>query len=97
VLHKPAPISSNDPTIAYKKRTGAWMFLLYALVYAGFVGINVVNPLAMETPVVGGLNLAVTYGFGLIVLALVMALIYNRLCGDRERASRVDDTAERVG
>jgi hypothetical protein len=29
------------------------------------------------------LNLAVVYGFGLIVFALILALIYNRACGRR--------------
>ncbi len=33
----------------------------------------------------GGLNLAVVYGFGLIIFALVLALIYSRACGRREK------------
>jgi uncharacterized membrane protein (DUF485 family) len=39
----------------------------------------------METIVLGGLNLAVVYGFGLIVFALILALIYSLACGRREK------------
>ena len=39
----------------------------------------------MEAVVFGGLNLAVVYGFGLIVFALFLALIYNRACGRMEK------------
>jgi uncharacterized membrane protein (DUF485 family) len=61
------------------------MFILYALIYAGFVVLNLVHPGSMETIVFGGLNLAVVYGFGLIVFALILALIYNLACGRREK------------
>ena len=39
----------------------------------------------MEKIVFGGLNLAVVYGFGLIIFALILALIYSRACGRREK------------
>jgi uncharacterized membrane protein (DUF485 family) len=86
MLHEPAAQGGEDYASGYKMRVGVLMFLLYAAVYAGFVAINVVKPVLMETRVVFGLNLAVVYGFGLIILALVLALIYNRLCAARERA-----------
>lgn len=60
------------------------MFLVYALVYAGFVAINVTAPLAMEREIVLGLNLAVVYGFFLIVFALALALVYTRMCSVKE-------------
>ena len=37
------------------------------------------------TEIVAGLNLAVVYGFGLIVLAMILALIYNWLCTRKEK------------
>jgi uncharacterized membrane protein (DUF485 family) len=85
MLHQPAASSGKDPSSAFKARVGVWMFIVYALVYAGFVAINVVDPLAMEAVVTGGLNLAVVYGMGLIVIALVLALIYDRMCSNHER------------
>ena len=84
--HEPAPDSGPDPASGYKTRLGVAMFLVYTLVYAGFVLVNVATEgRAMQTIVFKGLNLAVVYGMGLIVLALVMALIYNAMCTRRER------------
>jgi uncharacterized membrane protein (DUF485 family) len=80
MLHEPAAKTGKDPATGYKTRLGAWMFVLYALVYGGFVAINLIEPAAMETIVGGGLNLAVVYGFGLIAFALILAVIYNALC-----------------
>lgn len=85
MLHEPAAKSAPDPAFLYKRRLGAWMFVLYALIYAGFVVINLVRPGAMEAIVLGGLNLAVVYGFGLIAFALLLALVYNRACGRMEK------------
>ena len=85
MLHKPAVKEGKDFASAYKQRLGAWMFLLYAAVYAAFVAINVTSPLAMEKTIIFGLNLAVVYGFGLIIFALVLALIYNHACAVREK------------
>ena len=85
MFHGPAVDGGKDYAIAYKMRIGVWMFLLYALIYAGFVIINVMNPVMMESVVVIGLNLAVVYGFGLIIFALILALIYNSLCTKKEQ------------
>ena len=85
MLHEPAGRSGPDRASAYKMRLGAVMFLLYGLIYSGFVAINVVNPTLMETPSLLGMNLACVYGFGLIVLALVLALIYNHMCTAKEK------------
>lgn len=56
------------------------MFLVYALFYAGFVLINLFSPATMALVVAFGLNLATVYGMLLIVVALILALIYDRLC-----------------
>ena len=85
MLHEPAVSSDVDAVIGYKMRVGVRMFLFYALVYGGFVIINVVNPVAMESTVFLGLNLAVVYGMGLIALAFVLALIYTRICARKEQ------------
>ena len=92
MLHEPAQPMGKDYAIAYKMRIGVIMFLVYGLIYVGFVAINVLKPILMESIVLFGLNLAVVYGFGLIVLALVLALVYNVLCARRE--SEVNNKAE---
>ena len=63
-----------------KTKLGIWMFILYTIVYGLFVAIGVVNYEAMGISVIGDLNLAITYGFGLIILAIIMGLIYNWRC-----------------
>lgn len=91
MLHEPAAKSGPDPATDYKQNLGVKMFIVYAIVYGGFILINVLNAELMELPVLLGLNLAMVYGFSLIVLALVMALIYNHLCTKRERALKAKE------
>lgn len=82
--HGPPAKLEKDNASQEKARIGMVLFLVYSLVYAGFVLINTVSPKAMGTVVLAGLNLAVVYGFGLIVLAIVMGLVYNHMCGRLE-------------
>jgi uncharacterized membrane protein (DUF485 family) len=82
--HGPATKWGEDKATVYKARLGAYLFFFYVLIYAGFIVINVMDPLMMEKTMFAGLNLAVVYGFGLILLALVMGLIYNHLCTKKE-------------
>lgn len=78
--HGPAAKLEKDNASEQKSKLGLWLFAFYSLVYAGFVIINTLSPKLMETEVCCGLNLAVIYGFGLIILAIVMGLIYNHIC-----------------
>lgn len=86
MLHEPAAKSGKDPAFSYKRRLGVWFFLIYGIVYAGFVVLNLAAPAVMDAILVFGLNVAVLYGFGLIVFALLLALVYNRACGRKEAA-----------
>lgn len=85
--HGPVVEWEEDNATKYKAKIGLWMFIIYFVIYAGFIVINVFNPRLMGTDV-GSLNIAIVYGFGLIVLALVMALIYNALCGWAEEKEK---------
>ena len=86
MLHQPvrSEDEGTDPALKYRTRIGDLFFFLYALVYVIFVFINLVSPLMMETVVLFGMNLAVTYGIGLIIFAILLALIYNRMCAKKE-------------
>jgi len=84
MLHQPATPAEKDPAGPYKMRLGIWMFVFYSLFYAGFVAINLLSPLAMATIVFAGLNLATVYGFALIIVALIEALIYDAMCRKKE-------------
>jgi len=92
VFHEPAAQGGKDPAAPFKSRLGVIMFVVYALVYAGFVAINLTSPGAMETETILGLNLAVFYGFFLIVFALVLALIYTLICSAKEAELAKADT-----
>jgi hypothetical protein len=85
MLHEPAVPVGKDPAQNYKMRLGVWMVILYSLFYAGFVAINLLRPLLMERTVFIGLNLATVYGFALILVALVQALVYDAMCRMQER------------
>ncbi|MCA9077637.1 MAG: DUF485 domain-containing protein [Planctomycetaceae bacterium] len=61
-------------------RIGLVLFAVYLLLYGGFVLLNTFAPQTMESTPVAGINLAILYGFGLIIAALVMALLYGVLC-----------------
>lgn len=84
MFHEPASSSGKDYASGYKTRIGLILFFVYGLIYVGFIILNTFVPRSMETKIVFGLNLAVTYGFGLILLAIGMGLVYNRLCTRRE-------------
>ena len=74
---EPAPPTAAR---AYNARLGLILFAVYSILYCGFVFINAFNASLMEKIVVAGLNLAIVYGFGLILAALLMALFYGTLC-----------------
>jgi len=45
----------------------------------------------MECTIIFGLNLAVVYGFFLIIFALILALIYNHMCNVKEKALSIEE------
>ncbi|MFZ5432960.1 MAG: DUF485 domain-containing protein [Calditrichota bacterium] len=91
MLHQPAAPAGKDYAVAYKTRLGVQMFIYYSLFYAGFVVINLTSPKLMEKIVFAGLNLATVYGFALIIVALVQALIYSILCSRQETRLAAQD------
>ena len=71
----------TEPTIQDRNtRLGLRLFVFYALFYLAFVLVNAFAPQAGEWQVVGGLNLAVVWGFALFGLAFVLALFYGLSC-----------------
>lgn len=62
--------------VAYNSRLGLGLFAVYVLFYGGFMALSAFRPDVMGRPFLGGVNLSVSYGFALIVAALVLALVY---------------------
>lgn len=106
MLHEPSTPKGKDPSGPYKMRLGIWMFILYSIFYAGFVAINLLNPAGMGAIVLSGLNLATVYGFALIIVALIEALVYDWLCrrhessmepGGKPTGVRLDSESQKKG
>ena len=64
----------------YNTRLGLILFTIYLFLYVGFVLINALRADLMETIVLWGLNLAIVYGFGLILAAIFLALLFGAMC-----------------
>ena len=84
MLHEPANEVGVDNAAKKKARLGVWFFFLYLFFYGGFVAIGVLNYELMAIKVVAGLNLALVYGMGLILFAVLLGILYNYFCSKYE-------------
>lgn len=66
-------------------KIGLVLFTIYLIVYGGFVFLNAFAPDQMEATPIAGLNVAILYGFALIIGAIVLSGLYGFLC--REKSS----------
>ena len=75
------PPEDHPPTRIRHARWGLILFAVYVVLYAGFMVLAAFDYQDMKraTPF-GSVNLAIMYGMGLILAALVLALIYLFLC-----------------
>jgi uncharacterized membrane protein (DUF485 family) len=76
-------------------RIGLSLFAIYLVLYGGFVLLAAFSPETMERTPSAGVNLAIWYGFGLIIAALVLALIYGWAC--QSRGDRLQANVDRSG
>ena len=70
---------------------GMKLFCVYLVIYTGFVLINALYPELMEWTPLAGLNLAVLYGFALIIIAFVLSVLYGILAGRRDNDANSSD------
>lgn len=82
----------KQPARVHNTRLGIWLFAIYLVLYGVFVGIAAFRTQWMESRPLGGLNLSVIYGFGLILVAMVLALVYGFLCRN-ENSDRLPEGA----
>ena len=85
MLHEPSHARFNESKNAtiIKEVVGKWLFFLYAIVYFGFILLNLVAPDFMAS-YLGVFNMAIIYGFGLILFAIFLAFAYNHICTKAE-------------
>ena len=81
-----APADEHPEISAANARAGLVLFFVYLAFYGGFVGLASFAPQAMGHPVLGGVNLAITYGLALIFGALIVAALYMVACALNARA-----------
>lgn len=89
MLHEPSVELGVDYASKKKTRLGIILFFAYAAIYAIFVYIGLVHTELLGAKAIGNVNLAVVYGIGLILLAMVMGLVYNFFC------TRMEDNMNR--
>lgn len=81
--HFSAPVTrelEDEKVVAHNTRMGVILFVVYVLFYGGFMALSAFWPEVMSRPILRGVNIAVVYGFALIVAALVLALVYMKTC-----------------
>lgn len=89
--HGPAVELGVDHAIKRKSRLGVILFFVYLIVYAGFVAVGVADYTLMGEIVLGNQNLAVVYGFGLIIFAIILGIVYNWQCTKLENKMNKED------
>ncbi|MCD4793095.1 MAG: DUF485 domain-containing protein [Bacteroidales bacterium] len=89
--HGPAVELGIDHAVKKKSKLGVILFFVYFVVYAGFVAIGVADYTLMGKVVLGNQNLAVVYGFGLIIFAILLGLFYNWKCTKYENLMNKED------
>lgn len=73
-------MTSQRVTQSRNSVIGLVLFFVYLAFYGGFVLLNAFAADLMEKTPVAGLNVAILYGFFLIVFALVLSAIYGVVC-----------------
>jgi uncharacterized membrane protein (DUF485 family) len=78
-----APVGKEQEdasVVAHNTRMGLALFVVYVLFYGGFMALSAFWHETMAKPFLAGVNLATVYGFSLIIVALVLALVYMKIC-----------------
>lgn len=86
-------IDDCEPTSARNARVGLVLFAIYLALYGGFMGLSAFAHEQMARPVLAGVNLAIIYGFVLILAALALSLVYMVLVRAPARGSEMHASA----
>lgn len=89
-MHVNNTTEEKESLTQQKSRLGVRLFFIYLICYAGFVILGVFKYELLAKTVFAGLNLAVVYGIGLIVFAVILGIIYNYYC------TKYEDAAEQL-
>jgi uncharacterized membrane protein (DUF485 family) len=79
VLHSattPGGVFMADGNDTTTSRLGLVLFWIYVLLYGGFMGLVLMRPDLLSWRPLGGVNLAIASGMGLIAAAFLLAVLY---------------------
>lgn len=74
-------------------RLGLALFAVYLVFYGGFVLLAAFSPESLAVLPYAGVNLAIWYGFGLIIAAFALALVYGWACRSVGKSPHADRDA----
>lgn len=94
-MHVNHTVEESESLTKRKSALGIRLFFVYLFFYAGFVIIGVVQYELLSIQVFAGLNLALVYGIGLIVFAVILGVVYNYYCTkyEDEETLKTDEIA----
>lgn len=97
-MHVNNTSEESESLTKQKSVLGIRLFFVYLICYAGFVAIGVFEYELLAVPVLGGLNLALAYGLGLILFAVILGIVYNYYCtkyeDEAEQANEVEEEGQ---
>lgn len=93
-MHGSATEWKKDNSSPLKELLGKWFFLLYSVIYGGFILLNVFSPDLLGIDV-GSINVAIVYGLGLIIFAMFLAFAYNHVSSSAENLMNTDRDEEK--
>ncbi len=82
--HGPSTEWRVEKSEAFKTKLGLIMFTAFTPIYLAFIFLAVISPTTMGNDI-GPLNVAIVFGFGIIILAVILAVIYNYICSAKEK------------
>jgi uncharacterized membrane protein (DUF485 family) len=74
--HENAREDEHPEIIAHNTKLGLILFSFYCALYAGFMGLTTFVPHIMRLTPFGGMNVALLYGFLLIIMVFILAICY---------------------
>jgi uncharacterized membrane protein (DUF485 family) len=72
--------TETEEMSARNARVGRVLFVVYLVGYVGYMVLVAFKPDVLRKVAPPGVNVAVSYGFALIIGALVLALLYAWMC-----------------
>jgi uncharacterized membrane protein (DUF485 family) len=74
------PSGTNADAWAHNARVGLVLFFIYCIFYGGFIYLSAFSRETSAAPSWGGVNVAIVYGFALIIGAFVLSIVYMLIC-----------------